>query len=156
MFKTQLAIMNLKFSPEKLTPYVPKIGATIVYFLCTGLAAILFAARNIEALQFRFLLALFPAYHTHISNFSISFLLVLVAGYSSIMMTKKLSYSIFVAFLIAMMNIVYELYVPILNTPDIIDAYYGVVGSFSPLIYLVFYQKYGLKQNPLYNTNQNA
>lgn len=137
-------------------PFVPKTGATIVYFLFIGFAAILFAARNVEALRFSFLLNFFPEYHTHISNFSISFLLVLVAVYTSMMANKKIFYSLFVAFLLAVVNVVYELYIPFLNTPDKIDAYYGVAGSFFPLIYLVFYRRFGLKENPLYESEKSA
>lgn len=32
-------------------------------------------------------------------------------------------------------------FIPILNTPDKIDAYYGIVGTIIPFIYLFFFQK---------------
>lgn len=50
--------------------------------------------------------------------------------------------------LILLANFVYELWLPILNTCDLVDAYYGVVGVIVALSFLLLSQRFGLMQNP--------
>jgi hypothetical protein len=142
--------MNSKFSFTKITPYAPKLWSAIVYFILVGIAAFLFAGRKIDALKLPIILNSIPDFYSHVSNFSISFMLSLMAGYTHTMVTKNLKRAIVIALILITANVVYEWYLPYLNTPDKVDGYYGILGTILPFVFLVFYQKYGLKENPKY------
>jgi hypothetical protein len=129
--------------------YLPKIGSTLGYFALLVIVFILFLGRKNEKVQIEFLMKNFPEFYSHISNFTISFMLILVIGYLNILQTGKLYFSIFMICVCIIANLVYENFIPILNTPDKIDAYYGIIGSILPLIYLILHQKWGIKPNPL-------
>lgn len=43
-------------------------------------------------------------------------------------------------------NLVYELWLPILNTRDIMDAYYGIAGTGIAFVYLTIIKKFGLTE----------
>lgn len=47
---------------------------------------------------------------------------------------------------IIIVNFVYEIFLPILNTADIVDAIYGTIGVFISFIYLYFISKYGFEE----------
>ena len=50
---------------------------------------------------------------------------------------------------IILANFIYELWIPILNTRDIVDAYYGTAGVTSAYIFLFLVKQFGLKANAL-------
>ncbi len=47
--------------------------------------------------------------------------------------------------LILLTNFIYEIWIPILNTCDIVDAYYGCVGVIAAFIFLMLTKGFGLK-----------
>ncbi|HLV23822.1 MAG TPA: hypothetical protein VKY36_03470 [Moheibacter sp.] len=143
--------MKKQFSMTNL-PYVPKIWATLVYFLLFIIVFVLFLGRTVEGLQIPILMEKFPGFYSHISNFSISFMVCLVAGYMGILASKKLTSAFIFGALLILANFVYEWFVPFLNTPDKMDAYYGFVGTLMPFPYFYFYQKFGLKPNPKFKS----
>lgn len=55
---------------------------------------------------------------------------------------------ILIAILLFITNIVYEIFLSYLNTPDLVDAYYGICGTLLPFAFFYFYKNYGLKENP--------
>ena len=60
---------------------------------------------------------------------------------------KKYNSNIIVGMVIILSNFIYEIFLPILNTTDIVDAVYGLVGTIISLIYLYIISKYGFKTN---------
>lgn len=82
--------LHMKKNLLKQLKYAPKIWSTVLYFIIVAIGMILFAARSLESLRFDFLLQLFPNYHQHISNFSITLLLVLVSGYTTTLKINRL------------------------------------------------------------------
>ncbi|MCB0507664.1 MAG: hypothetical protein R2739_09290 [Chitinophagales bacterium] len=135
---------------EYNTVFLPKPWSVIVYLILFVIVLFLFFGRNIESIKIKALLNYFPDLYSHISNFSISFLLCLISGYMNIMKSGKLRDTwLFIVLLIAA-NFIYELFIPILNTPDVVDAFYGLIGTLMPLFYLYFYKNYGLMKNPKY------
>jgi len=70
--------------------YVPKIWATVVYFILLLGNGLLFLDRHKEAWRSEFLLEKFPDYHTHISNFSITMIIILVVGYIEVLVAQRL------------------------------------------------------------------
>lgn len=134
---------------EKLK-FVSRIWSILVYLLLFVAVSLLFAGRKSEDLRVDFLLDFDAGFYSHISNFVISFYIVLASGFIEILATGKMKGTCVVAFLLLLINFVYEWFVPILNTMDKIDAYYGFAGSLLPLVFLYFFMKYGIRENPLY------
>lgn len=141
--------MNKK-SPINALPFLPKIWASLLYFLILAVAFLLFLGRKNELFRLEFLLEIYPAYTTHISNFSIACMLVLVGGYFNVLRTGKLKYVYVLTLISIVINWVYELFFSVLNVKDTTDAIYGTVGSLVAFVYLIFFQKFGLIPNPNY------
>ena len=129
--------MNLKYRPKLLT--------SLVYLLLILVAFLLFSARKTEELRFDFLQYFFPDFHLHISNFSLAFLLVSGVGYFWVLMGIPLKYVIYFSILILLINLAYETLIPILNTPDPIDACYGVVGVALGTLEIYAIKRWGLE-----------
>ena len=79
----------------------------------------------------------------HITNFILSFMVCTIAGYVLLVTGKKYIFCGIVALLLAVANLVYEVFLPMLNTTDIVDAYYGWVGVAISLVYLYIISKFG-------------
>ena len=85
--------------------------------------------------------------NSHITNFTLSVLLCVLIGYLLQLFGKKYNSNIVVGMVIILSNFIYEIFLPILNTTDIVDAVYGLVGTIISLIYLYIISKYGFKTN---------
>lgn len=85
--------------------------------------------------------------NSHITNFTLSVLLCVLIGYLLQLFGKKYNSNIIVGMFIILSNFIYEIFLPILNTTDIVDAVYGLVGTIISLIYLYIISKYGFKTN---------
>ena len=85
--------------------------------------------------------------NSHITNFTLSVLLCVLIGYLLQLFGKKYNSNIIVGMVIILSNFIYEIFLPILNTTDIVDAVYGLVGTITSLIYLYIISKYGFKTN---------
>ncbi|MCX0389196.1 hypothetical protein LI043_11030, partial [Clostridium perfringens] len=59
----------------------------------------------------------------------------------------KFRYIIALGISLILGNFVYELFLSIINTKDIVDAIYGLAGCLLSFIYLVLMKKYGLILN---------
>lgn len=148
--------LHMKKNLLKQLKYVPKIWSTVLYFVIVAIGMLLFAARSLESLRFDFLLQIFPNYHQHISNFSITMLLVLVSGYTTTLENKSLKRTYITALILIAVNVVYELYLPFFNTRDIMDAYYGIAGAVLPFLYLLPYQYFGIMDNQMYDNHKTS
>lgn len=142
--------MNVIPNPLKTLKFIPKLWSTLVYFIFLVFGMVLFMARSIESLRFDFLMHLFPDYHNHISNFSISLFLVVIVGIMGGIQARSIKGAYIAAGLLIVANLVYEALLPIINIKDIIDAFYGIAGSLVPFVFLIPYQKYGIIKNPNY------
>lgn len=85
--------------------------------------------------------------NSHITNFTLSVLLCVLIGYLLQLFGKKYNSNIIVGMVIILSNFIYEIFLPILNTTNIVDAVYGLVGTIISLIYLYIISKYGFKTN---------
>ena len=85
--------------------------------------------------------------NSHITNFTLSVLLCALIGYLLQLFGKKYNSNIIVGMVIILSNFIYEIFLPILNTTDIVDTVYGIVGTIISLIYLYIISKYGFKPN---------
>ena len=148
--------MKVASNPLTNMKYVPKIWSTLIYFAFLLFAMLIFLSKNEESLRFDFFHNVFANYTSHISNFSISLILVLVAGFIGGIQNKSIKGAYIVASLLIVANLVYELFLPFINTMDIIDAYYGIVGSLVPFLFLIPYQEFGIINNPNYIENNKT
>ena len=83
------------------------------------------------------------AINSHITNFTLSLMMCTLIGYLLLLAGKKYVYTIMVGIPLIVLNFIYEIFLPVLNTTDIIDALYGLVGVVISLMYLYFIDKYG-------------
>ena len=83
------------------------------------------------------------AINSHITNFTLSLMMCTLIGYLLLLAGKKYIYTIMVGIPLIVLNFIYEIFLPVLNTTDIIDALYGLVGVVISLMYLYFIDKYG-------------
>ena len=80
----------------------------------------------------------------HITNFALCMLLLLIIGITALSFGEKLKSITAAALVMSVLNIVYECFIPILNTPDIPDAVFGVIGVAVAYIFLILLRKNGL------------
>lgn len=80
----------------------------------------------------------------HITNFALCMLLLLIFGITVLSFGGKLRSITAAALIMSVLNIVYECFLPILNTPDIPDAAFGVIGVAVAYVFLIMLRKNGL------------
>lgn len=80
----------------------------------------------------------------HITNFALCMLLLLIFGITVLSFGGKLRSITAAALIMSVLNIVYECFLPILNTPDIPDAVFRVIGVAVVYVFLIMLRKNGL------------
>lgn len=80
----------------------------------------------------------------HITNFSLSLMLMLAFGFTVLVFGGKMIVVRLVGLLIIAFNLIYEVLLPILNTPDIVDALLGLCGVTTAFTFLYMLNKKGL------------
>ncbi|EOU1903661.1 hypothetical protein GZ979_001917 [Clostridium perfringens] len=68
-------------------------------------------------------------------------------GYIIILFDVKFRYVIALGISLILGNFIYELFLSVINTKDIIDAIYGLAGCLLSFVYLALLKKYGLILN---------
>ena len=81
--------------------------------------------------------------NSHITNFTISLMLCTLIGYLLLCYRKKYSTIMIIGLILISTNLIYETILPFINTIDLIDAVYGILGVIISLIYLLFLDKKG-------------
>ncbi|WP_196935647.1 hypothetical protein [Sphingobacterium hungaricum] len=127
--------------------YTPKISTTILFFVLLIAVFLLFLGRNNPGLRVDYLMQAFPDFYQHISNFCISYLLFSGIGYFWLFMGVPLKAIVAFGLVLLFANFIYELWIPLINTPDIIDAYYDAWGTLLGFAFLLWTKCYGL--NPV-------
>ena len=97
----------------------------------------MFFGRKHSTLKINILLNFAPDFYQHVSNFSISYLLYSGIGYVWLLLGIDFKYISLLGIVILIANFVYELWIRVLNTPDIVDAYYGVWGTIIAFLFLL-------------------
>ena len=80
----------------------------------------------------------------HITNFSLSLMLLTCIGFTVLITGGKMKIIRVFAIIIVFINLVYEVFVPILNTPDFVDALAGIIGIVISYLYLSSLNRNGL------------
>ena len=108
---------------------VPTPLAAVGYLLAFVAVCLLLAGRKVEGLRPELLLALAPTFYSHVYNFGLSYLCVAGIGYPWLMMGVPMRKVALLGAATIVLNLLYEGLLPILNTRDMVDAVYGVVGA---------------------------
>ncbi len=132
--------------------YVPRFIIVLSFFILLICVMSLFLGRTKVFLRIDTLQHEFPNFYQHISNFSISYLLLSGIGFMWLLLGISFKYVTWLAISILISNFIYELWISILNTPDIFDAYFGLSGTILAFLFLIITKNYGLKANPLIET----
>lgn len=74
------------------------------------------------------IMAYVPDFYLHVSNASISLLLYAGVGYLWLMLGVSMRRLALAGLVVIASNVVYELFLLVLNTRDVVDAWYGVAG----------------------------
>lgn len=82
--------------------------------------------------------------NSHISNFSLSLLVVIAIGYSWLLQGIEFWKIVLLGIMAGAANIICETMMGFMNTPDIIDAVYGIVGTATSLCFLLYTKLHGL------------
>lgn len=125
--------------------YHPTLATSLGFLLMLGGCTFLFQGRKYPGLRITSLDAVLPEYHTHISNFVISYLLLAGIGYLWLMMGVRFRVVLALGAATLAANWVYELFIPVLNVPDTLDAWYGTVGTAVGLVVLLLIHRFGLR-----------
>lgn len=128
--------MKLKYYPKPLT--------SIVHLLLFLIVFLLFSARKKESLRFDFINNMFPDFHLYISNFAIAYLIISGVCYLWLLMGVSFRYVLYFSVAILIVNFVYEMWLPLLNTMDMTDAYYGLVGVSIATLEIYIIKNWGL------------
>ena len=81
---------------------------------------------------------------THITNFALCMMALLIFGFVVLCFGGRFEIITLATIFIAVLGVVYECFLPFLNTPDIGDAVFGVAGTVVAYIYLVMLKRNGL------------
>lgn len=138
----------------KSLKYTPKIWTALSFPLLLEVALILFFGRNFEWLRISWLLNLFPDFYSHISNFSILFTIYITMGYVGLWFGIKLKSIAVIGLVLLSVNFIIEFLVTFLNTPDMVDAVYGLFWVMAGFVYLYFIKRYGFNVNKLYEPRE--
>ncbi|WP_149304492.1 hypothetical protein [Pareuzebyella sediminis] len=133
----------------KSLTYVPKIWTALSYPLLVLVSLILFFGRNVEPIRIGSFLEVMPDFYSHISNFSLSFILYISIGYVGIMFGLTVKNITIIGIGIVSVNLIIEFLLPFLNTPDTSDALFGTIGVILGFAFLFLSKNYGLKKNEL-------
>lgn len=125
---------NYKFQVSK--------SFNIVYMLLLLLGLFLTIGR--WASQFSDFVIINSEINSHISNFSLSLMAYLGIGFIWMLSGVKFNYITVLGLVFIAGNLFCETLMTILNTPDIVDAYFGIFGTSISYLFLFVTQKYGL------------
>ncbi len=128
--------------------YLPKIPTSLCFLISLVGAFILFMGRKKDFLRMDSLLELFPDFYQHVSNFSLSYIILASVGYMALLRGTRFLYIAAIGVVFLLLTVAYELWIPLLNTPDLFDAYYGIAGVLAAFLFLVPVHFFGLLINP--------
>ena len=83
---------------------------------------------------------------SHISNFCISFLIILIVGLVIESQMDGMKSIRILVILLSIINLVFEGFVPIFNTPDILDGFAGFIGTQFAYLFLIILHGNGWKK----------
>ena len=131
---------------RRVAPYVMTTGGSVAYFLLFALTIVValpYVSPEARALVEPQL----ASFYGHASNLILSYFLVLLYVIRLPSGGSLRALAVWALILVAA-NLVYELFLPLWNVRDPVDALYGVVGSVVGFVVVALLRRYGTKPNP--------
>lgn len=123
---------------------IPKRITKIIYNCIILIVAIIVIIRWISAFN-NDIVVINEEINSHISNFALSLVFYVGVGYTMILQRNGFRKIILLGLCIIIANIICETIIGFLNTTDLIDAIYGIAGTFAGYCFLFLAHKYGLE-----------
>lgn len=133
---------NNKFKPKKIT--------NIIFYSLLMLGFLLTIIRWGNAFS-NGIMVINKEINSHISNLSLSLIFYLAIGFTWTLQGMSFKKISILGIVIIIANILCETVMGFMNTPDIIDAIYGIIGAVIAFIFLAISKKYGLNPAPKEN-----
>lgn len=127
---------------------IPALWASLCHLALLGVAMALFMGRTKTALRSDTILDIAPTFYSHVSNLGIAYLLCAGIGYAWLMMGVRRSHVLLFCLAVGVCNVVYEWWLPILNTRDPMDAWYGLAGTAAAALVLGLIDRFGMGPVP--------
>jgi len=114
---------------------IPKVSTTIAYIILLATCGLLLVGKSFM---------IFPQeISSHLTNLALGMMLYLIIGYIWLIFGIHFRFiALFGTFMI-LANIICETVVTFMNTPDIIDAIYGIIGIIIVFVFLYVIDRYG-------------
>lgn len=138
----------MKKNVQPVLRFAPHLWAAVVHLLLLAAVFALSMGRKPGAFRSQRILDLVPGFYSHISNFSLSYLLLAGIGFLWLLMGVSVRGIALAAAVLILANLVYEFLLTLLNTRDPIDAVYGVAGTLLGLAWLWVVARIGMKALP--------
>lgn len=133
-------IKYLKISSK----YRVKPAFMIGYYALFLFSVFLIFGYLFDNLKIEFIINIYPDFYFHVSNLSLSIIVYLGLGLSWITQGVKFKYIILLGIALIVANVLCETVMGFMNTTDLIDALYGVIGVAISFVYLIIIFKHGL------------
>ena len=130
--------LKLKYRPT---------GSAIVCLIGLGVVGtLLFMGRSREELRPEFVIAVVPDFYAHISNFVITFEIVLLISFVWLLRGLNVLPFVWLFSVAIVLNLIIESFVWILNTPDILDAVFGIFGVLIAMVCTLLLKTFGISE----------
>ena len=114
---------------------IPKIATTVAYIILLAICILLLVGKEFM---------IFPQeIGSHLTNLALGMILYLVVGYIWLIFGIHFRFITLFGIFMILANIICETVVTFMNTPDIIDAIYGIVGIVIVFVFLYVIDKHG-------------
>lgn len=133
---------------QSVMRFVPRVWAALAHLLLLAVVFALFLGRKPGAFRSQRILDIVPGFYSHISNFSLSYLLLAGVGFLWLLMGVSVRHLALAAAGLILANVLYEFLLPLLNTRDPMDAMYGVAGALLGFAWLWVVGRAGLRAHP--------
>lgn len=123
--------------------YEAKKRYLIIYLCLIAIDAFCILSRWLNSIDSK--IKLLPGFLlSHITDLALCMMVLLIIGFVILCFGGRLRIVSIAALLIAVLGIIYECFLPFLNTPDIWDAVFGFSGTAVAYIYLIMLKRNGL------------
>lgn len=127
---------------------LPKPWAALLHIALVCGSVALFLGRKPGPFRSERIMTHVPDFYLHVSNAAISLLLYAGVGYFWLMVGVSMRQVALAGVVLIVSNFVYELFLPVLNTRDIVDAWYGVAGVVCGFVVLWIIDWRGMVPSP--------
>lgn len=128
--------------------YYPKKGVVLLFYFLLLFTLYLLFCKSEKQYTLPFAPFNIGEFYSHISNFIITYNIVAVISFIWLLQGASLKMVKWLCVFFVLINIIVELFVTVLNTPDIVDALYGIAGILLAFSFALVLKTSGLNEIP--------